>query len=61
MSIHELDIADVVEKIKELKADIVGLQFPEGLKVHAIKVARQIELWNRCNSNNICRSMLWGL
>lgn len=44
MSIHELDIGDVIEKINELKADIVGLQFSEGLKVHAIKVAKQIEL-----------------
>jgi len=43
MSNHELDIFDVIEKIKDLKTDKVGLQFPEGLKVHAIKVARQIE------------------
>jgi 2-(3-amino-3-carboxypropyl)histidine synthase len=40
---HELEIADIVVKIKDLKADTVGLQFPEGLKVHAVKVARQIE------------------
>jgi 2-(3-amino-3-carboxypropyl)histidine synthase len=44
MSIHELELTDIIEKIKELKAAIVGLQFPEGLKLHAIKVARQIEL-----------------
>jgi len=43
MSNHELEIVDVIEKIKDLEADTVGLQFPEGLKVHAIKVARQIE------------------
>jgi len=43
MSNHELEILDVIKKIKDLKADKVGLQFPEGLKVHAINVARQIE------------------
>ena len=43
MSNHELEIDRVVAKINELKAETVGLQFPEGLKVHAIKVARQIE------------------
>ncbi|MDD3984905.1 MAG: diphthamide biosynthesis enzyme Dph2 [Methanobacterium sp.] len=44
MSIHQLELTYIIKKIKELKAFIVGLQFPEGLKVHAIKVARQIEL-----------------
>ncbi len=43
MSNHELEIIDVIKKIKDLKAEKVGLQFPEGLKVHAIKIARQIE------------------
>ncbi len=43
MSIHELDMVEVIEKIKELKAEKVGLQFPEGLKVHATKIAQQIE------------------
>ncbi len=43
MSYHELEIVDVIKKIKDLKAEKVGLQFPEGLKVHAIKIARQIE------------------
>ncbi len=43
MENHELEIFDVIEKVKEFKADTVGLQFPEGLKVYAIKVARQIE------------------
>ena len=43
MSNHELEIVDVIKKIKDLKAEKVGLQFPEGLKVHAIKIARQIE------------------
>ncbi len=43
MSNHQLEISDVIDKIKDLKAVTVGLQFPEGLKVHAVKVARQIE------------------
>ena len=43
MSNHQLEILDVIDKIKDLKAVTVGLQFPEGLKVHAIKVARKIE------------------
>jgi len=43
MSNHELEIVDVIKKIKDLKAEKVGLQFPEGLKVHAVKIARQIE------------------
>ena len=40
---HELEIVKVIEKIKDLNAKKVGLQFPEGLKVHATKIARQIE------------------
>jgi 2-(3-amino-3-carboxypropyl)histidine synthase len=43
MSSHELEISHVIEKIKQHKSKNVGLQFPEGLKVHAIEVARQIE------------------
>ena len=40
---HELEISEVVEKIKEIKAETVGLQFPEGLKIHAVEVAQTIE------------------
>lgn len=43
MSGHELEIAEIIGKIRKLKAKYVGLQFPEGLKLHAVKVARQIE------------------
>jgi len=43
MSNQELEVLDVIKKIKDLKVDKVGLQFPEGLKIHAINVARQIE------------------
>jgi 2-(3-amino-3-carboxypropyl)histidine synthase len=44
MASHELEISEVVDKIKEIKAETVGLQFPEGLKLHAVQVARTIEL-----------------
>lgn len=43
MSNHELEIHEIIKKIKDLKAEKVGLQFPEGLKVHATKIAREIE------------------
>jgi len=43
MSGHELEISELIKKIKKLKAKNVGLQFPEGLKMHADDVARQIE------------------
>jgi 2-(3-amino-3-carboxypropyl)histidine synthase len=43
MSNYQLEILEVIKQIKDMKALNVGLQFPEGLKVHAIKVARQIE------------------
>lgn len=40
---YEFDIKKVIETIKQFDAEVVGLQFPEGLKVHATKIARQIE------------------
>jgi len=43
MSNYQLQIKEIIEKIKEIDAHIVGLQFPEGLKIHATTVARQIE------------------
>jgi 2-(3-amino-3-carboxypropyl)histidine synthase len=43
MSNHELEISEVIKKVKDMNAGTVGLQFPEGLKIHAVKVARQIE------------------
>ncbi len=33
----------VMKKIMEYHANIVGLQFPDGLKTHAIRLARQLE------------------
>ncbi|GAB6055377.1 diphthamide biosynthesis enzyme Dph2 [Methanobacterium alkalithermotolerans] len=43
MSLYNLEFQRVINKIKDLKAENVGLQFPEGLKIHAIKVADRIE------------------
>lgn len=43
MSSYELEIDEVIGKIEEFKAKTVGLQFPEGLKVKSIDVARDIE------------------
>jgi len=43
MSGHELEINEIIARIRELNAKFVGLQFPEGLKLHAVDVARQIE------------------
>lgn len=40
---YNLQIPEIIEKIKETQAEVVGLQFPEGLKIHATEVARQIE------------------
>ncbi|MCK9151016.1 diphthamide biosynthesis enzyme Dph2 [Methanobacterium alcaliphilum] len=43
MSLYDLDIKRAIKKIKDLDAQVVGLQFPDGLKTHATSVARQIE------------------
>ena len=43
MTNYHFKIQEIIDKIKETQAETVGLQFPEGLKVHAIKLARQIE------------------
>ncbi len=43
MSNYQLDIEEILVKIKEINAHTVGLQFPEGLKIYATSVARQIE------------------
>ncbi len=40
---YDFRLDDVLEKIKEVDAKVVGLQFPEGLKIHAISVAGRIE------------------
>ena len=43
MLYYEFRLLEVVEKIKEMNAKVVGIQFPEGLKVHATAVAEKIE------------------
>ena len=43
MSLYNLDLDRVLRKITTLGAKTVGLQFPEGLKIQAVKVARAIE------------------
>ena len=40
---YNFKIAEVIEKIKELKAKKIALQFPEGLKIYATSVANEIE------------------
>lgn len=43
MSMYDMDLDKVIRKINSKDAQTVGLQFPEGLKMQAIKIARQIE------------------
>lgn len=40
---YELNINGIIKKIKKMDAKVVGLQFPEGLKIYAKRVAKQIE------------------
>lgn len=40
---YDLEIDRVIEKIKEKKAKLVCLQLPDGLKMHAVKIASEIE------------------
>lgn len=43
MSVYNLEIDKVLRKINSLDAKTVGVQFPEGLKMQAVKIARAIE------------------
>ncbi len=43
MSMYDMDLDKVIRKINSKDAQTVGLQFPEGLKMQAVKLARQIE------------------
>lgn len=43
MLYYEFRLPEVIEKIKEINARVVGIQFPEGLKIHATSVAEKIE------------------
>jgi len=40
---YDFEIKRIVSEIKRTRSDLVGLQFPEGLKKHAVYVAEQIE------------------
>ncbi len=40
---YDMDLDKVIRKINSKDAQTVGLQFPEGLKMQAVKIARQIE------------------
>jgi 2-(3-amino-3-carboxypropyl)histidine synthase len=43
MSMYDMDLDRAIRKINSKDAKVVGLQFPEGLKMQAVKIARQIE------------------
>ena len=43
MSMYDMDLEKVIRKINSRDAQTVGLQFPEGLKMQAVKIARTIE------------------
>ena len=40
---YDFRLDEVIKKIKEMDAKAVGIQFPEGLKIHATDVAERIE------------------
>ena len=40
MTIINLKSTKLLDKIRETEAKVVGLQFPEGLKVHATELAQ---------------------
>lgn len=40
---YDFKLDEVIEKIKGMNAGVVGIQFPEGLKIHATQVAEKIE------------------
>ena len=43
MSMYNMDLDRVIRKINSKNVETVGLQFPEGLKMQATKIARKIE------------------
>jgi 2-(3-amino-3-carboxypropyl)histidine synthase len=43
MTNYQFKIDKIIDKIRSMGAKVVGLQFPEGLKVHATELAREIE------------------
>ena len=51
MSLYNMDLDKVIRKINSKNVKTVGLQFPEGLKMQAVTIARQIE--EECEVNVI--------
>ncbi|ODS35871.1 MAG: hypothetical protein A7316_03170 [Candidatus Altiarchaeales archaeon WOR_SM1_86-2] len=43
MNEYDFEIEKILKEIKENNARLVGLQFPEGLKKHAVRIAEIIE------------------
>ena len=43
MSLYDMELDKVIARIKAVDARNVGLQFPEGLKMQAVAIAREIE------------------
>ena len=43
MTGYDFEVDGIIKRVRGSKARRVGLQFPEGLKEHAIEVARRIE------------------
>lgn len=43
MTEYDLELEKILKEIKDSKAKIVGLQFPEGLRNQAIEIAEKIE------------------
>jgi 2-(3-amino-3-carboxypropyl)histidine synthase len=43
MTNYQFKIAEIIDKVKDMDVEVLGLQFPEGLKVYAVDLARQIE------------------
>lgn len=43
MTNYDLEMERIKTQILELKAERIGLQFPEGLKTHAVNIARDLE------------------
>ena len=39
---YDMDLDRVIRKINSKDVETVGLQFPEGLKMQAVKIARKI-------------------
>ena len=68
---YSFEMDKIMSEIKKSKAKIVGLQFPDGLKKHAIEIANQIEsgtnakavifigpVYGACDTDNeICKKL----